>query len=406
MGYTKDIVKGISWVGLFRLISRIMAYGRIVVLARILSPAQFGVYGIATVVLEFFETLTETGVNVILMQEKDDIKPYINSAWIVSIFRGFIIGAVILVSASFISNFFRSKDAFFILMLTSIVPVVRGFINPAVVKFQKELEFRKEFIYNLSIFVVYSVAAIILAVVTRSALSLVVALIISAIFEVLVSFFIIKPRPIFLFEKKYILIILSRGKWVTANGILNYLFQNTDDIVVGRFLGAPALGLYQMAHKLATIPISEVADVLGKVTFPVFVKISNDTQRLKSAFIKTTLGSLVPSIVIAIILIVFSETIILVAFGKDWLGIVEVIKFLAIYGVLRTIINPALTVFLAVKKQEIFTLVSFISFLGLIIFIFPLVFTYGIVGAGIAAVVASILSFPIVIYYTIKVLKN
>lgn len=406
MGYTKDVVKGISWVGLFRIISRIMAYGRIVVLARILSPAQFGVYGIATVVLEFLETLTETGVNVILIQEKDDIKPYINSAWIVSIFRGFIIGAIIFVSASFISNFFKSKEAFSILMLTSAVPVIRGFINPAVVKFQKELKFKKEFLYNISIFIVYSVSAIIFAVVTRSALSLVIALIISAAFEVLVSFFIVKPRPIFLFEKKYISIILSRGKWVTANGILNYLIQNGDDIVVGRFLGAPALGLYQMAYKLATIPISEVADVLGKVTFPVFVKISNDKQRLKSAFIKTTLGALIPSIGIAIILILFSEKIILVAFGKDWLGIVEVIKFLAVYGVLRSIINPALTVFLAVKKQEIFTLVSFISFLGLIIFIFPLVFTYGIVGAGITAIVASILSLPVVIYYTMKVLKN
>src|SRR3990167_7344642 len=90
MGYKTDAFKGISWIGILRASTRGITFVRLAILARILSPAQFGVFGIATLVLSLLEIITETGINVFLIQKKD-IKSYINSAWIVSIVRGFII---------------------------------------------------------------------------------------------------------------------------------------------------------------------------------------------------------------------------------------------------------------------------------------------------------------------------
>ena len=96
MGYLKQTVINVSWAGILRASTRIITFIRIIVLARILTPSQFGVFGIASLVLSFLEILTETGINVFLIQEKKAIKYYINDAWLVSILRGILISVFII----------------------------------------------------------------------------------------------------------------------------------------------------------------------------------------------------------------------------------------------------------------------------------------------------------------------
>ena len=98
-------------------------------------------------VLGFFELATETGVNVFLIQE-ERFEKYVNSAWVVSIARGTIISFFLLLTTPLLVLFFAAPGAYPILLLISGVPAVRGFINPAVVRFQKNLEFHKEFLWN------------------------------------------------------------------------------------------------------------------------------------------------------------------------------------------------------------------------------------------------------------------
>ena len=143
MGYLKDTIKGFSWLLGFRGFSRLMTFLRTAILARILLPSQFGVYGVAVLVLAFLEIITETGINVFLVQLKKEIDEYLDTAWIISIFRGLIVSLLIIFTTPFIVSFFKVPDAQPLLYLVSLVAVIRGFINPSIVKFQKHLEFNK-----------------------------------------------------------------------------------------------------------------------------------------------------------------------------------------------------------------------------------------------------------------------
>ena len=127
MGYSKDIVKGISWIGSLSFLTKAAGFLEVIILARILAPAQFGAYSIALIALGLLETITETGVNIVLIQEKNTEK-YINSAWIVSIIRGIVISIVLIISAPFVSSFFHSSESLSLLYLVSVVPFLRGFI--------------------------------------------------------------------------------------------------------------------------------------------------------------------------------------------------------------------------------------------------------------------------------------
>lgn len=406
MAYFRSAVRGISWMALLRGSMRGMTLIKVVILARILTPSQFGVYGIALLVLGLLEILTETGINIVLIQEEGKTDKYISTAWAVSIIRGFLISLIIFALAPLITSFFESPSALNLIRFAALVPLARGFINPSIVKFQKELKFNKEFWFRSSIFLVDTSFAIALGVITKSEYALIWGMFIAAIFEVIISFFVVKPMPALEFDSKKVGKVIGRGKWITFAGIFEYLFQHLDDIVVGKLLGTAPLGLYQQAYRVSTLPISEVGEVFNKVTFPTYTKISEDKERLKKAFLKVS--SIISLLVIpfGLILFFFAKEVVLILLGNNWLEVVDVLKVLAIFGILKAISNSAYPLFLSVKRQEIITFITLVGILGLAIPLIPLINKFGIVGAGYATIIGALVGLPIGIYHLFRVFKN
>lgn len=389
-----------------RFVARGLAFLKIVVLARVLSPLQFGIFGIASLMLSLLETLTETGINIVLIQSRRDLSEYINSAWVVSIIRGLIIAVLIIISAPFIASFFHTPEALGILLFISLVPFVRGFINPAEVKFQKELTFHLQFWFTSGLFLIDAITAIIFVLLTHSVYSLVWGMLISALCEVILSFALIKPRPKFAIEKIYFKEIFHKGIWVTTYTIFNYIAENADNAVVGRVMGATSLGFYQMAYKLSILPMTEVSNVVSSVAFPVYARIGEDGKRLQKAFLKTLALVFFGSAILGLVIFAFPGFVISVLLGDKWLSIIPVLQVLIIYSVLRTWEGPVSAVFLALERQKYVTAMVFIRFVLLILTIYPFVKMFGLVGAGYAQLFSVVITLPVISYLLIQVLKK
>lgn len=403
MGYTKEAIKGISWVGLFRIATRGISYVRIVILARILTPSQFGAADIALLTLSITEIFTETGINIFLIQQKEKIDKYVSTAWVVSIARGLLIALAILILASSIAKFFNSQIAYDLLIASIFVPIFRGFINPSVAKFVKDMQFRKEFYYRTSIFLLESIASVFFVFILQSPIAIIYGLICGALFEMIFSYLIVTPRPRFKFDGELFRQVISRGKWLTATGIFNYFYHNGDNIVVGKILGTGALGLYQRAYSISMLPITEVSDTFGKVTLPVYVKMSDDIRRLKRAYLRSIL--LISAIVVpaGTLIFMFPEIIIKVILGSQWVGGAPVLQVLTLFGVIRAISISSLSPFYAVKRQEFVSQITFVSFLGLMVTIIPFVNIWGLVGAAYSALFGTLISLPLIVYYLKKI---
>lgn len=406
MGYTSRALKGISWMGILRASTRGITFLRIAILARILTPSQFGVFGVASLILAFLEILTETGINVFLIQEKGDIKKYLSSAWIVSIIRGCLIALILVLSASIVVNFFHSPESYSVIILIALVPFIRGFINPSIIKIQKEIEFQKEFYLRLTLFIVDAMVAIIVAFITKSAESFAYGLIASAIIEVTLSFIFFKPFPRLSFELEKVKLIIKRGWWVTLTGIFSYTAENGDNIFVGRMLNTSSLGIYQVAYKFSTLPISEITNVVNKVVFPVYSRFSEDKDRLWKAFVKVFATSSVLAVFLGAFIFIFAEQIISILLGSIWTEAVPIVKVLAFYGILRTIFGNFSPVFLAIKRQDIVAKMTFFRTGALLITIVPLVNMYGLIGAALSALISILVEIPIVLYFSYKVFKK
>lgn len=160
-----------------------------------------------------------------------------------------------------------------------------------------------------------------------------------------------------------------------------------------------------MAYKISILPISEISDVINKVIFPVYVQIVDDSKRLQKAFLKTTTVISFTTIIIGLIIFLFPKEIILILLGDKWVSAVPVLQILSLYGVIRAITGSVTSMFLAVKKQNYVTLMTFLRFLVLILTIVPLVIQFGLIGAGYSALLSVLVEIPVVIYFVYKIFK-
>jgi PST family polysaccharide transporter len=134
------------------------------------------------------------------------------------------------------------------------------------------------------------------------------------------------------------------------------------------------------------------------VTFPVFVRLSDERARLRKAFFKTIGVILLIVSFFGFAILIFSKPLILIFLGSKWLTIEPVLKVLAIFAVFKSLLNFSYSIFLALKMQKTVMLSELFGIVGMGIAIYPMVMKYGIVGAGYSTIIAFICSLPVVIY--------
>ncbi len=404
MNKPKKTVVNISWATALRGGVRGVSIAKTAVLARILTPVQFGTFGIATMFLSLLEILTETGINVFLLQQKKRFDDYLNTAWVVSIFRGMIVAAAIFAVSPLVAGFFNSPGSLPLLYLTSLVPLIRGFINPACVIFQKKLQFNREFAYRMAITIVEAAAAVVLALWHTGPAALVLALIISAAFETVLSWVVFTPRPKFDFENSKLKLVLSSGIWVTGFGVFDYVFTNLDNIVVAKILGSEALGIYQNAYKLSTAPLSEVSDIFYKVMFPTYVSVLHNKKKVSFLLLWHTLAVGIAAVVLGFGVYLFAPQIVHILLGPAWGAAVAPVRILAFLGMIRAISFAFNSLFVAMGKQKYVTVMIGVGMFSLAVTIVPAVMWFGLVGAGTAAVISALVSLPIAIFFMARTL--
>ena len=239
----------------------------------------------------------------------------------------------------------------------------------------------------------------------KSVYGMIWGLLAGAIFEVFYTFIVARPWPKFDFNSIKTKRVIDRGKWVTLYGIFDYLYTQSDNIAIGRILGVAPLGIYQNAYKISTSPLTEVGNIFFRVTFPVFSKISGETARLKSAFIKNTVVNFALMLGAGIFIFIFAAPIVQILFGKGWESAIPVVKLLSILGVVRGVASSTGSLLIAREKQKYTAVVTIVSTLGLWITIIPLIHAYGIIGAGVAAIIGTLISLPFTVFFVRKALR-
>jgi lipopolysaccharide exporter len=405
MGYTRQAVTGFGWKTIVTFATGALTALKLVLLARILDQREFGLFAYIAIALGLAESITETGVNITLIQAKESIKYFINTAWVIAIIRGLLIGIVMLAMGAGMSQFYQEPSLTVLVAIAALVPVIKGFINPAIITYQKELRFFRDSVFRFSILLIESALAVFLAWQLKSVTGLVIALVGSALFEVILSFAIFKLRPAFEYLPNRAKTIFANARGLSISAALSYIAENIDDLILGKILGTSPLGIYHTSYSLSHKGTQSFAQALNHSAIPVFAKIGDDKPRLRKAFWKAMTG-LSALLLIALIPLVFLPQLVVdILLGEKWAAVAPVLPWLSIAGALQALTTICYTTLMSTKSYQtmnVHRVLSIIVFVPLFIWGST---TFGLVGAAIAWAAARLISFPVVLIGVIRRLQ-
>jgi len=394
------------WAFALRIVDRLFGLARTVILARLLAPEDFGLFGIALLALSMLETFSETGFNAAIIQKKGDVKPYLDTAWTVQVIRGFLLAILLLVIAPYVAMFFGEPGAASLVRALALVTVLRGLVNTGVLYFRKELEFHKEFIYMFSGTLVDLAVSIPAALILRNAWALIFGLVVGQFVRMVVSYLLHPYRPRPRLERARARELYTFGRWIFASHVLVFLLNHGDDMLLGKLLGATALGLYQMAYRLSNLPATELTHVISQVTFPVYSKLQDQLARVRQAYLQTLQVIAFISFPIAAGIAFLASDFTRVFLGEQWMLMVPAMQILAIWGLSRSIAATTGPLFSGMGVPRISTWLQLTKLILMAIFIYPCTVLWGISGTALAVTVSALIVDPICVCIAAKALRS
>jgi O-antigen/teichoic acid export membrane protein len=363
-----------------------------VILARLLSPQDFGLVGMAFFLLTAIETFSQTGFEVALIQRKERTETYLDVAWTIGIVRGAAVFALLLFLAPAASAFFHSPGASPLMRALGSALLIRSFANIGTVYFQKELEFSKQFVFHFSGRIADFAAALVAVAFIRNAWVLVIAFLSGELTRLVVSYLIHPYRPRLSLDRRKAADLFHFGKWILGHSVIQFLLGQGDRAFIGRIIGATMLGFYQIAYRMSNLPASEIAHVISRVTVPAFSKLQDSVDRLRSGYLSVLQVTAFFSIPLGGAILVLAPDITGVFLGEKWLPAVGAMQLLAVVGATRSLISTNEPVFVAMGRPYLMTRLGLLQLAVLAIVVYPLTRYWGIMGTAAALTLAGLVS--------------
>lgn len=393
------VVHASFWVGLLNISDRGLKLGRVVVLASLLSPEDFGLLGIALLLISISERFLNLGIDSALIQRKEgNIDSYLDTAWVIKIGRGLGIFVIITIVAPVAAAFFNEPRVTPIIRAIAISILFKSLLNPAIIYFRKDLEFHKQFTYKISGALCNFVIAVVAAVYLQNVWALVYGILAGSFVQLVMSHRLSGRRPSLDFDYSRAKDLLGFGKWIWATTVVVFLATSGDDAFVGWYLGAGALGLYQVAFRLANAPASEVAGVISKVMFPAYSKLQDDTDRLRNAFLKTIRVTFLIGIPTAGGIILIAPEFTSAVLGEEWRPMITAMQIIAFGGILRAIVGTGGVLFKAYDLPNWSFFLNLVRAVVIFGTIWPLTEMMGIAGTAISISGGIAVTLPIWFY--------
>lgn len=392
-------IRGLSFMSLFRYGTKAAALLRLFIVVRILDqsgPFQLGTYGLVLLVIAITEVFTQTGINIILIRDKKLLKQYIDTAWVISVVRGFLISTIIWIITPWLSQFFNNPDLIIYLRWSLLVPILRGFINPAIVTYKRDLKFERESLLRTVIQLVDLASGLLLTFIWKSALGLLVGMIIGVVVELVLSFVIFskRPRP-WLVKLSLLKPLFGETRFIIFNGMITYLNENLDDLLIGKLLGSSNLGFYQTAYKLASSATIEIGNLLRDTLYPIYANLVGKPKQFLNLLKQSEVKQTLLNFVVVVFTWIFAQPFVYFVFGEQWLEIVPVLRILIVSGALRGLMNAWAPLFVLAKQVNRNLLVNTVSTLIMILGIVVLAPQYGLVGTSWAILASVAVVFPV-----------
>jgi lipopolysaccharide exporter len=377
------------WSFALHFVEQLFVFGRVFVVAVLLSPRDFGLYNMATLAFMALDAITRTGFEQALIQKKEDITQYLEVTWTARCLRGLLLALIFWATAPWVSVFFNEPDSLVLIRAIGISFVFQGFINTGVVTFQKNLEFHKEFIYRFSGVLADLIVTLAAAFWLRNAWALVLGYLAADFTRLLVSYQIHPFRPRFRFDLSMFKELFDYGRWILLFGVAVFVGENGASVIIGKIIGATALGYFQLANRITGLGVKGLGITIHRVAFPAYAELQGSVDRMRDAYRRIAAFSTTLSIPAATGIFCLGHDFVRIFLGAKWMPMVPSLLILSVSSLIVSITWTGRPVFMGRGRPETVFYMHVAMSITLLILIYPLSSGWGIIGASFAMLLSS-----------------
>lgn len=397
-------MNGAIWTFIDILINKGAYFIATIVLAGILGPKEFGLIGMIMLFVSIGNTLIDSGMSTSLLRSNIVSENEYSTVFITNILMSVLVYLILFFIAPFIASFYEQPILINVIKWYCLGFVVTSLRSIHTVKLMKEMEFRKITILNLPGIIISVIVGIWMGYKGYGIWSLVSLFLINQVISTVLFWLFIKWKPSFYFDFANYKDHFKFGYKLTLSALLNTVFENIYNILIGKFYNVKTLGFYERAYTFNNYPVSILSGIILKVSLPSLTSIKGDEVRLQKAYKSIMQMSFLISASGLAFAALLAHQIVKLVLGEQWLPIVPLFQVLSVSFMFYPIHSLNINILSVFGRSDLFLKLEVVKKI-MILIVVAICFNFGVMGLVWSSVINSILGLIINTHYSGKFLN-
>lgn len=388
-GLANRAIRGVGWAIAATGTGKFLSFIGLTLLARLLAPAEFGLFAFAILYLTYVDTLGDLGTGAALVHWPSRQADAAQVTFAVSVVMGVALFLLTFALAPTVAAFFQTPSGASVLRVLGVSFVIKGLGNTHDALCRKQLRFRARLVPEVALTGVKAAVAVALAVAGLGVWSLVWGQLVGMTLWTILLWRAVPWRPGWRWPIDLTRSMFGYGRHIVAVNLLAAIVHHVDAVIVGRMLGIAALGFYQLATRVPEMAVTLLVRQVSLVLFPTFSTVHAAGNSVRETYLTALRYTALVTGPAAIALVGLAEPLVTTLFGDGWQPVVPILQALAIYAGVRALGSLAGDVLKATGRPG---LLAALAVLKAVILIPVLVLAARWGPVGVAAALAAVTS--------------
>jgi teichuronic acid exporter len=353
-GLKEKAIKGVSWSVIDNLANAGITFLIGIILARILSPAEFGLIGMITIFIAVSNSIVDSGFSSALIRKVEPKNVDYNTVFYFNLCLGIGLYIVLFFSAPAISQFFKEPILISITRVMGTILIINAFGIVQRSLLVKEVDFKTQTKISLIASIMSGFVGIVLALKGFGVWSLVSQQISRQLLNSIFLWVFNTWRPALEFSKESFQELFGFGSKLLISGLIDTIYNNIYYLIIGKFYSAVQLGQYTRAEQFNSIFSSNLTNVVQRVSYPVLCSIQDDGERLKLTYRRVIKATMLVTFACMLGLVAIAKPLILLLIGVKWMPAVAYLQIICFAGMLQPLHAINLNMLMVKGRSDLF----------------------------------------------------
>lgn len=400
----EDTLSGVKWTTIERCFQQGIQFIIGIVLARLLSPSDFGVVGMLAIFITISQTIIDGGFSNALIRKLNCKDIDYSTTFYFNIIFGILLYTVLFLSAPFIALFFKTPILCNLLRVLAITVFINSLTIVQIARLTKSLDFKSQAIATIVSVLSSGTLGVSLAYYGLGVWALVGQSVTAAIIKCFIIWIYAKWIPIMKFSVDSFRELFSFGSKLLSSNLINAIYSQLTTIAIGRFYTSKDLGYYTRGQQFAHLPSMTITEMLGKVTFPILSKLQDDNSRLIAVYRKYISITSMIIFFCMCLLIAISKPLIITILSNKWANSVIYLQLFSFAYMFEHISKLNLNLLQVKGRSDLYLKLEIMKKI-IAITIMLLSIKFGVIYICLSVVIYSQIALIINTYYTGKLFK-